>query len=210
MDTEEWRKVYGYPGYLISSFGRISARKGLHDELFDCILHPTVDAHGYQRVILRSSSKRDRSYFVHRLVAIAFLPKPKKHRTQVNHKDRNKSNNCADNLEWCSAHENTRWSAERGAYDGKSRKLTEMQVREIFSVKSKKLWKDLAAKYKVSYTTIYSICMGRSWRHITAGICRVHDEPKQQEGLITGCVIVKDKQLLLRAIIDVAFGENKK
>ena len=59
---------------------------------------------GYQMLILRNKGKR-KAMLVHRLVAMAFVPNPDG-LPCVNHKDGNKSNNCASNLEWCTHSEN--------------------------------------------------------------------------------------------------------
>lgn len=42
---------------------------------------------------------------VHRLMALTFLANPYG-KQQVNHKDKDVTNNCIDNLEWCSQEEN--------------------------------------------------------------------------------------------------------
>lgn len=39
-------------------------------------------------------------YFVHRLVALAFIPNSNNY-PDINHKDENPANNCVENLEWC-------------------------------------------------------------------------------------------------------------
>lgn len=49
--------------------------------------------------------KKKRCY-AHRLVAIAYIPNDDPNKTEVNHKDGNKLNNCVDNLEWVSTREN--------------------------------------------------------------------------------------------------------
>ncbi len=49
---------------------------------------------------------------VHRLVAKAFIPNPNNYPC-VNHKDENKSNNHADNLEWCTYKYNVQYSLKR-------------------------------------------------------------------------------------------------
>ena len=63
------------------------------------ILTPQLDKNGYYRIGLTKNRKRS-YYFVHRLVAEAFIPNPDK-LSYVNHKDEKKTNNKVDNLEWC-------------------------------------------------------------------------------------------------------------
>lgn len=55
---------------------------------------------GYESVKILCDGKR-KHFKIHRLVAMAFLPNPQ-NLPEVNHKDENPSNNCVDNLEWCS------------------------------------------------------------------------------------------------------------
>lgn len=70
-------------------------------------LSPTKDEHGYwSHSIINDTGKRYKAK-VHRLVALAFLPNPKK-LPQVNHVDGDKSNNHLNNLEWCDNRYNTR------------------------------------------------------------------------------------------------------
>ena len=91
---EAWKRIED-TNYEVSSHGRIRhIYKGT-------ILKQGTDVYGYAQVnITALSAKRKRVYKVHRLVALAFLPNPNGY-SQINHKDENKKNNVADNLEWC-------------------------------------------------------------------------------------------------------------
>lgn len=65
------------------------------------IMKQNVHPNRYMNVLLTSGGKQ-RNYKVHRLVAKAFIPNPEK-LPQVNHKDEDRTNNCVENLEWCTS-----------------------------------------------------------------------------------------------------------
>jgi hypothetical protein len=67
-----------------------------------------VNAGGYYFVRLSKDGKA-KNYTIHRLVANAFIPNPDDEPI-INHIDENKLNNKVDNLEWCSAQYNVRYS----------------------------------------------------------------------------------------------------
>lgn len=71
------------------------------------ILKQQIDRYGYLYVHFRVNGKCVYRK-VHRIIASCFLPNPD-NLPQVNHRDCNRSNNCADNLEWCDASYNQRY-----------------------------------------------------------------------------------------------------
>lgn len=112
----EWRGIKDYEGYyqvsdtglvrsldrnIIYSDGRKYIKKGK-------ILRLKKDRNGYPRVELYRNNKC-RGFYVHRLVAEAFIPNPT-NLPQVNHKDENILNNNVNNLEWCDGKYNVRYS----------------------------------------------------------------------------------------------------
>ena len=105
MAEEIWKDVVGFEGlYKVSNKGRVlGARK---------MLSSSSNGTGYQKVALFMGKKCCMRY-VHRLVAQAFIPNPE-NKPEVNHKDRNKSNNCVDNLEWLTEKENFRHALSNG------------------------------------------------------------------------------------------------
>lgn len=99
---EVWKDIKGYCGkYQISSLGRVKSlfyhnAKGVKR---DGILKCATDKKGYLRCAL-SLHNELRTFKVHRLVALHFIPNPKSF-PQVNHKNGNKKDNRVENLEWC-------------------------------------------------------------------------------------------------------------
>jgi hypothetical protein len=96
-DFEVWTTIGEFENYEVSSFGNVRNKKTGR------ILKP-ANKGGYLSVGLSSLSKK-KTVAVHRLVALTFLENPE-NKAHVNHKDKNRSNNNINNLEWCSPAEN--------------------------------------------------------------------------------------------------------
>lgn len=87
-----WKTIEQYPNYLINENGEIFSTHS------NKRLRPSISG-GYLHVTLIKDGER--SYpNIHRLVAMAFVENPQG-LPCVNHKDENKLNNNASNLEWC-------------------------------------------------------------------------------------------------------------
>lgn len=100
---EIWKDIKGYEGlYQVSNYGQIKSlrtwvgRKYIQREK---ILKIRLEKEGYYKCSLRKNGKL-KSFWVHRLVAQAFICNTNNY-SCVNHIDENKTNNCVENLEWC-------------------------------------------------------------------------------------------------------------
>jgi len=172
---EKWADVAGFEGvYQISDLGNIRSLPriidyGTHKQTHKGrILKPQPNSKGYLRIVLTWDGKREVK-FIHRLVAEAFVPNPE-NKPQVNHKDGNKLNNHAANLEWVNNSENQKHGRRSGlitTLHGEQKpghKLTESDVRFILiSDLSSKL---LAKRFGVSTQTIYDIRKRKKWKHV--------------------------------------------
>ena len=93
-EKEIWVDIKGFKGiYKISNHGRVYSLKN------NIIRKPKTNNRGYWQIALHKDGK-EHMFLLHRLVAIHFVNNPHNY-PQVNHKDENKDNNRADNLEWC-------------------------------------------------------------------------------------------------------------
>lgn len=92
-------------------------------------LSPGKHRNGYLQVALWKNNK-PKYYFIHRLVAEAFISNPN-NLPQVNHKDEDKTNNNVLNLEWCDRKYNMNYGTmrERGSHNhGKQVMCIETEV----------------------------------------------------------------------------------
>lgn len=112
-EAECWRAVAGFEGlYEVSDLGRVRSiarmvrhwRGGFRLSPAK-LLSPNETVWKYLHVVLYRDGARFK-LAVHRLVAGAFFDVPRPDQTCVNHKDSNRQNNRAANLEWCNTSEN--------------------------------------------------------------------------------------------------------
>lgn len=98
-----WKPIPDYEDlYEISNDGEV---RSLHDRYGEkLILKQCIGSKGYKLVTL-CKDHTQKTVNVHRLVALAFIPNPGS-LPCVNHIDEDKTNNKAENLEWCSYYYN--------------------------------------------------------------------------------------------------------
>ena len=94
-----------YKGYTIFEDGRVIGLKGK-------MLKPGMSSNGYYTVCICSKEGRV-SVPIHRLVGELFVPNPD-NKPWINHLDCDRTNNCANNLQWCTPKENAIYMVEKG------------------------------------------------------------------------------------------------
>lgn len=167
--TEEWRVVLG--GYYeASDLGRVRRKVRYSNSTKDGIIKQRINCRTGRPEVPYSIHNKKGVVKVHKLVAEAFLgvcPIG----CEVNHKDGNKTNNHANNLEYITKKENndhaTRMGLHaRGASHGLAR-LTPKDVRQIrLDYSSGRFTQRLIGeKFGVSQRTIFTIVNGITWSH---------------------------------------------
>lgn len=107
---EVWRPIDGFEGrYEISNRGRVRSLARCNEKLQhicwpESIMKQIIHTNGYMVIWLRKPGSK-KKFFVHRLVAFAFL-EIVDGKDFVNHKDKNRKNNWLENLEFMTHQEN--------------------------------------------------------------------------------------------------------
>ncbi|MGL1886285.1 MAG: HNH endonuclease [Reichenbachiella sp.] len=151
--------IEDYPNYMVTREGEVintNTSRVLKQEENSC---------RYLRVTVCKNNKPKR-FFVHRLVAIAYVPNPDG-LPQVNHLDGDKQNNNVENLEWCTQSIN-QYHAHSNNLQKRFTKVNEYQVRVIcdFIVSNYKP-KDISELCDVSIHIVSDIKRGKTWKHIS-------------------------------------------
>lgn len=147
------KPIQGYEGYYeVDQFGRVFSLDRTvfvedHGRKYNKLLKGSqlkqhVHTAGYKTVCLTKDGK-SKTQYVHRLVAEAFIPNPE-NLPFINHKDEDKTNNFAENLEWCTAQYNNTY--------GKAREKQARKVRgKALSEEHKKKISESLKRYYCSY-----------------------------------------------------------
>ena len=147
---EKWIKIKNSKNYFVSNLGNVK-RVGKTKEW---LLKQSKHSKGYLSVFIyyNDCSKRK---FVHRLVAEAFINGTDQ---SVNHKNKIKTDNRVENLEWVSLEENNQHAS----------KLNKDQVLKMVELRKTGMkFKDIANIFNVHKTTVSTICYGHNWSNIT-------------------------------------------
>lgn len=173
--NEIWKPIVGFEGfYETSSLGRIKSlprivpvtNRILKNER---ILKLSQDKDGYYFINLKKN-KKNFNLFIHRLVAMAFIPNPN-NKSTVNHKNGIKTDNTIENLEWCTDLENYRHAESMDLINCKyerngNSKLTWKDVNLIRNYPyNKNILSFLSKKFNVSKSHVFNIRKGKAWKY---------------------------------------------
>lgn len=173
---ENWKPVAGFESeYEVSDFGRI---RSLDKE----VNHPSGGTAIRRGRLLKLASKKNGYVYanlsssavptcvsVHRLVAEHFLEAPQRVTFEVNHKDLNKRNNAASNLEWVTHKENVIHACKNGRMSAatnpsKARKLSLELVEKIRQQRiNGATYKQLGALFGITGATAFKVVRGDVW-----------------------------------------------
>ena len=175
---EIWKDIKNYEGYYqISNYGNVRSLDRI-DELGRLIKgrekvkqkqHYNKD-NCYLNIILYKNGQKQR-FYIHRLVAEAFIPNPE-NKPQVNHNDRNKKNNKIDNLEWVTISENIKYSYnfddrkkstgchKIGKENIMSKKVKQYDLEGNF-IKKWESARQASIQTNIDYSTIKQVCRGK-------------------------------------------------
>ena len=180
---EIWKPVVGYEGwYEVSNYGRVRSVDRFVNSKNDSlrmskghILKPTKKRNGYLVVSLMENNI-SKTIAIHRLVASAFC-KRHDNDTQVNHINCIKTDNRAENLEWCTENENREHAHSHDLYKAPNKspvrcKQTGMIFQSSFEAAewlneniyhNAKQIKNMAAKIRQARLGYRKVAYGYTW-----------------------------------------------
>jgi len=179
---ERWKPIARFNGYMVSNYGRVKSlgrvtrnTSGKPQTVKERFLKPYVEkSTGYPRVSLWADGSHTKIY-IHTLVAAAFIPNPKD-KPQVNHRDSNRTNNHANNLEWVTPLENIQHAMNNGRmiappiHIGESHPKTTLKETDIKKIRAMSTegikYPAIAKMFSVSSVTVGRIVRRVVWNHV--------------------------------------------
>ena len=169
---EEWKPIEGFDDYEVSNLGNVRSFKKGDEKIMSIQEHRL----GYQYLKLYNNNNEQRPEFVHRLVAIAFIPNPE-NKPQVNHKNGIKTDNRVENLCWVTHIENQQHAWETGLKNsnhmiGSNNNHAVLNEDNVYLIKwllehdTGLFQTELAFIFDVCNAQISSIKTGREWKHV--------------------------------------------
>lgn len=181
MQDEIWKDVVGLEKWFeVSNKGRVRSKDRLVNSRWGNDIKKPVKGtelvarthvNGYKSVHLHVSEigYNRSSVLVHRLVAEAFVPNPNNYPC-VNHKDEDKTNNCAENLEWCTVAMNNSYGTriekvlKKQRYGNKH--FSGTPIAEIDEkgnlIKAWRSMSDIKRAYGMNIQAVHTNCNGRT------------------------------------------------
>lgn len=170
---ETWKAVVGYEGlYSVSSLGRIRCEIARNRYPVGLIRNGEPNADGYLRISLTKDCKR-KKWFVHQLVAIAFIGViPDKH--EVNHINGIKTDNYVSNLEIVTHQRNMQHAQDNGLWNpvigrGENHPKAKLDCERVRAIRQEYASGGvsqpmLAKKYGVTHTLIGMVVRYEVWK----------------------------------------------
>ena len=169
---EIWKDIKGYEGlYQVSNLGRVkSLKREIKNQYNKYIIKEKIitsfdNGKGYLRLYLYKNGI-SKNYYIHRLVAEAFIPNPNNY-MEINHKSGIKTENFVNNLEWCNrkqnmehAYKNKLKINKKGIENNKSVKIKQIdknnnQINIFYGIR------EAERKTNINHTNIILCCKGK-------------------------------------------------
>ena len=159
---EIWKDIDGYPDYMVSNMGRVKSlernvvkgKGGLY-KIEEKILKSIKKRDGYLQINLSKDGKQ-KTHLIHRLVAQAFLLNPN-NLVEIKHIDEDKTNNRADNLEWCSREYNCN-------YGTRNKRISIPILQLLLDGKLIRKWnsaREVERELNIAHNQITACCKGK-------------------------------------------------
>jgi hypothetical protein len=171
---EQWREIAGFPGYEVSSLGRVRSWRlfGMHygkKAARPRVLRPGLVC-GYQSVSLMRNKKAE-SHRVCRLVLLAFAG-PCPLGMEARHLNGKANDNRASNLAWSTRCDNQRDKVKHGTlycgakhYRAKLNPRKVKQMRMLYAKGAENTY-SLAKRFGVSQAVAWKIVARKAWKSV--------------------------------------------